>query len=101
LVFTAVMFQVEVFWVVRPCSVVTVKVTWTSETVVSYHNTVWRHISEDLDFNNWNSSFVQVYCYRNRFYLLQDILSKLIHFSGNILIFLLPLDVNGFLTHNP
>jgi hypothetical protein len=57
--FTAVMFNVEVFWVVTPCSVVVgyqhfrgpcclklegeVKAGWASEMLVSYHN------NEDLD----------------------------------------------------
>jgi hypothetical protein len=39
-VFTAVKIQVEVFWVVTPCSVV--EAAWTSETSVSYHITT-RH----------------------------------------------------------
>jgi hypothetical protein len=35
-VFTAVKIQVQVFWVVTPCKVA---VGWTSETLVSYHDT--------------------------------------------------------------
>jgi len=59
--FTAVTFQVEVFWVVTPCSVVvgyqhfggqcyTLKMATalTSETLMSYHNTRRRHSPEDL-----------------------------------------------------
>jgi hypothetical protein len=45
---TAVMFQVEVFWLMTPCSVVgeeKMGTAWTSETSVSYHTT------EDLDLN--------------------------------------------------
>jgi len=54
-----VIFQVDVFWVVTPCSVVigyqrfTLKIeaAWISETLVYYHNTTrQRHNSEDLDF---------------------------------------------------
>jgi len=55
------MFQVEVFWVVTPCSEMvgyqrfTLKMesVWDSETSVSY-NTTRRHNPEDLDLKQEN-----------------------------------------------
>jgi hypothetical protein len=44
-IITAVKIQVEVFWVVK------MEAAGSSETLVSYPNTTWRHNPEDLHLN--------------------------------------------------
>jgi hypothetical protein len=51
-VFSALRIQVQVVWVVTPCSVdMKMEASRFSETLVSYHNTLLRHNPEDLDLN--------------------------------------------------
>jgi hypothetical protein len=53
-VFMAVKIQVEVFWVIMPCSVVVEyfrvqkEVVRSSKTLVSYHNTIWQITSTGI-----------------------------------------------------
>jgi hypothetical protein len=49
-VFTGVKFQVKVFWVVTPCSILdNPAASILMETLVLYCNTMWHHNPEDLN----------------------------------------------------
>jgi hypothetical protein len=55
--FTGVIFQIEVFWVVTPCSVLAgyqptrlkMKAAWIFKTLLSYYNTTRHHNPENLN----------------------------------------------------
>jgi hypothetical protein len=81
-VFTAVMIQVEVFWIVTPCSVVVgyqrfrgpfftpkMEAAWSSETSVSCHITIWRHNPENHDLNClWYCKIKKIYSMRHIYF---------------------------------
>jgi hypothetical protein len=46
--FTAVVFQVKVFWAVTLCTL-NKEAAWTYETLVPHHDTAWHHNPEDLN----------------------------------------------------